>query len=93
VLLVLLLVCHVALRWFGGPSIRRGGRVRGPERVLEIRWSAKNGRIVRPAEVRRYFRRWIELRLADGSAIALLLGRSARMQIADAISSVGHGGG
>jgi len=29
VLLVLLLVCHVALRWFGGPSIRRGGRFAG----------------------------------------------------------------
>jgi hypothetical protein len=45
------------------------------------------------ADVRRYFRRWIELRLADGSAIALLLGRSARMQIADAVSRVGPGGG
>jgi hypothetical protein len=47
---------------------------------------------VSTAEVRRYFRRWIELRFADGSTIALL-GRSARMQIADAVSHVGPGGG
>lgn len=30
------------------------------------------------ADLRRYFRPWIELRFADGSAIALPLGRSAR---------------
>jgi hypothetical protein len=69
-----------------------GWSVRGPEQILGIRWSDKNGRIVSTAEVRRYFRRWIELRFADGSTIALL-GRSARMQIADAISRVGPGGG
>lgn|GEM_PF-1735541 len=70
-----------------------GWSVRGPEQILEIRWSDKNGRIVSTADVRRHFRRWIQLRFADGSVIALLLGRSARMQLADAISRVGPGGG
>jgi hypothetical protein len=40
------------------------------------------------ADLRRYFRPWIELRFADGSAIALPLGRSARTWLAGANSRV-----
>ena len=72
-------------------SRRTDGRSAGRNRVMEISWSAKDGLIVSTAEVRRYFRPWNELRFADGSAIALLLGRSARTQFADAISRVGPG--
>ena len=66
-----------------------GWSVHGPEQVMEIRWSAKDGRVVSTADVRRYFRPWIELRFADCSAIALLLGRAARTQLAAAVSRVG----
>lgn len=65
-----------------------GWSVRGPQQLMEIRWSDRDGRIVSTAEVRRYLRPWIQLRFADDSVIALLLGRAARTRLAEAISAV-----